>query len=299
MAGGASITVVLTDRAGKPVPGAEVWVEADAGNGARRRMEMKTDARGEAKVLGVPVGEVEHARAGFRGGQGLLVTSGPIELVEGRDTRVVLSIPEATESRGDLSVGMAHVVLERKGDRVEVTEALTLQSAPGTSYNGAPLRFPLPEGAFAPAVPARDGEPPAAAVDGESFVIRGPIPAEGLDVELRFEVPVRDARMAFEHRLGLPVRTTRVVSTWTAGPAELRVGGLQPAETAQLASGLAALVAMGPGPESGRLELTLSGLAPGQDRPWKLGALIVSIALLLLGAGGRLKLRGRGAERRS
>ncbi|HUT77234.1 MAG TPA: hypothetical protein VM285_06085, partial [Polyangia bacterium] len=221
--------------------------------------------------------------------EGLLVTSSPIELSAGRDARVELVLPEATESRGDLSIGMLHVVLERQGGRVEVTEVISLQSAPGTSYRGAPLRFPLPDRATAPLVTAREGAIPAGAVDGAGFVVHGPIPAEGLDLELRFELPVDGERIGFEQRLGLPVRTARVVSTLTAGAAALRVGGIQPAEIAELSSGLAALVTMGPGPEDGRLTVTLSGLRTGPEGALRLGALIASILLVLLGAFWRLR----------
>ncbi len=297
---GASITVVLRSRAGEPVRGASVFVEALAPDGERRQMEMKTDAKGEARVLGVPAGGFEHVVAGFRGGGGLLATSSPVELTDGADTRVELTVPEATEARGDLSIGMLHVVLERKGGRVEVTEVISLQSAPGTSYGGAPIHFPLPEGAAAPLVPTREGDPPAAAVEDGAFVVRGPIPAEGLDVELRFELPIDDARIAWEQRLGLPVRTLRVVSTWTADGAALQVSGLQPADVVQLASGLAALVAMGPGPEDGRLEVSLDGLRTGPAAAWRVAALVFCLLLLALGAGSRLrrrKTRGAGGQK--
>jgi hypothetical protein len=286
-AAGASITVLLRDRAGKPVPGAEVFVEAVAPGGERRRMEMKTDARGEARILGVPA-DLAEVVAGFRGAEGLLVTS-PVELASGPEARVVLTIPEATESRSDLSIGMLHAVLEREGDRVEVTEVISLQSAPGTSYRGAPLRFPLPDGAVAPIVPTRDGELPAAAVEDEAFVVRGPIPAGGLQLEWRFDLPLRGERVAFEQRLGLPIRTARAVCTWTAGGAVLRVAGLQPAETTELTSGLAALVAMGPGSEDGRLAVTLTGLGTGPEGVLRLGALIAAVLLVLLGAIWRLR----------
>jgi hypothetical protein len=289
LAAGASITVVLTDRAGKPVPGAEVFVEAVAPGGARRRMEMKTDARGEARVLGVPT-ELERVVAGFRGAEGLLVTS-PVELASGPEARVVLTVPEATESRGDLSIDMLHVVLEREGGRIEVSEVLSLRSAPGTSYRGAPLRFPLPDGAVAPMVPTRDEEAPAATLEDDAFVVRGPIPAGGLDVELRFELPIDDGRIAFSQRFGLPIRTVRAVCTWTADGAALRASGLRPAETTELMSGLAALVAMGPGPGDGRLELRVTGLRDGPAAVLRVVALAACLALVALGAILRLRRR--------
>jgi len=290
-AGGASITVRLRDRAGVGVAGALVTIESLGVDGERRYMEVKTDAAGRARVLEVPAAMIERVQAGYADGEGLTVISDQVPVPEGRETVIDLVVPEPTESPAGLSIDALHVVLERRGGRVRVTSAVTVRAAPGTAYRGAPIRLPLPAGAVAPEAPAREEREPAAAVEGDGFLVAAPIPASGLELELRFELPIEQGRAGFEQRFGLPVDRLRVVSTWTAGDAELQVAGIEPAVISELGSGVAGLVAMGSGPRDGRLAVSLAGLTDGPEVPWRRGTLLSSLALLLLGAGWRLRRR--------
>ena len=203
----------------------------------------------------------------------------------------------ATAEIGALSIRHLHVVLERKGDRMEVSELLTFASRPGTRFSAPKgLRVLLPTDAVAPRTDDADGAQLAAAVDAEGLVITEPIGPGGDDLSLTFEVPIEGGVAAFEQRLPVAAASFQVVSTWTRGRAHLRVAGAGDGVLDELANGLVALIAMGRKPGTRALIVTLSGIEDGAEAWVRRAALAVCVALFAAGAWAFARRRRKGTE---
>jgi hypothetical protein len=198
-----------------------------------------------------------------------------------------------------LSIRHLHVVLERKGDRIEVSELMTLTSRAGTRFSSPKgLRVALPEGAVAPRTDDADGAQLSAAVDATGFTITAPIGPGGDDLSLSFEVPIEGGEARFEQRLPVAAASLQVVSTWTRGRARLRVAGAGEAVRDELNNGLVALIAMGRQPGTRALVVSLSGIEDGAEAWARRAALAACIALFAAGvwAFARRRRGGAGGE---
>ena len=201
----------------------------------------------------------------------------------------------ATSEIGALSIRHLHVVLERKGDRMEVSELLTFASRAGTRFSAAEgLRVLLPKDAVAPRTDDADGAQLAAAVDAEGFVITEPVGPGGDDLSLTFEVPIEGGVAEFEQRLPVAAASFQVVSTWTRGRARLRVAGAGDGVLDELSNGLVALIAMGRKPGTRALVVTLSGIEDGAEAWARRAALAACMALFAAGAWAFARRRRMG-----
>jgi hypothetical protein len=202
-----------------------------------------------------------------------------------------------TSELAALSLRHVHVVLGRKGDRIEVSELMTFASREGTRFSVPKgLRLSLPAGAVAPRTTDADGAQLTAEIDAAGFVVLDPIGPGGNDLSVSFEVPIEDGVAAFEQRLPVDVSSFQVVSTWTRDPARLRVAGAKEAVRDELQNGLVALIAVGREPENRTLSVTLSGIEEGAEQWVRRAAFAICAALLAAGllAFARRKRRERG-----
>ncbi len=292
-----SVTLELRDSEGRPLPGRKVFVEARDSAGDVRRLEMETNESGWARALGIPVSGSEQLVAGISGPDGeTLASSGSFRMREGPGIRIVLEEPRRSDDLSEVVVGDLHVVLERLGDRIEVTEVLSLRSPRGVAVEGEIL-LPLPAGAVHPRVSKREGSSSAARVAEEGFVIDGPFSAAGRDATLVFEVPVEQGACRIEQDFGRPVEAARVISAWTAGGADLVADGLDPARRTEVGGGLEALVSTGRQIRDGVVDIRLSGLELDPIGKWRSATLV--LALLLLALGVLLRWRDRTRRRGS
>jgi hypothetical protein len=201
-----------------------------------------------------------------------------------------------TADLGALSIRHLHVVLERKGDRLEVSEMMTFASRPGTRFESPRgVRVALPAGAVAPRTFDADGARLAAAADAGGVVISDPIGPGGHDLSISFEVPIAGGAAAFRQRLPVAAASFQVVSTWTSGRADLRVAGAGAAVRDELENGLVALIAEGAAVPGGALDVRVTGIADGAEAWPRRAALALCVALLA--AGARAFARRRRRER--
>lgn len=202
-----------------------------------------------------------------------------------------------TSDLGALSLRHVHVVLERKGDRIEVSELLTFTSREGTRFSApAGVRVALPPGAVAPRTSDGEGELLAAAVEAEGFVVTGPIGQGGDDLSVTFEVPIADGAVSFEQPLPVGAASFQVISTWTREPARLSVRGASKAVKDELKNGLVALIAMGRAAEVRTLSVSLTGIRDGADAWPRRVALASCVALFAAGAIAFVRRRKRRGE---
>ena len=200
----------------------------------------------------------------------------------------------ATSDRAALSLRHVHVVLERKGDRIEVSELMTFASREGTRFSSPEgLRVALPPGAVAPRTTDAEGAQLTAEVDAAGFVVVDPIGPGGDDLSVTFEVPIAGGVAAFEQRLPAETPSFQVVSTWTRAPARLRVVGAGDAVRDELQNGLVALVAIGRERRTRALSVTLSGVEDGADAWPRRAALAACAALFAAGIIAFVRTRRR------
>lgn len=181
-----------------------------------------------------------------------------------------------------LMVENLHVVISRQGDRVEVSEMWRLVG--GSAADSRALRFALPPGALAPLPAGPKGAPPLIERDGDGFRLTRGIPRSGLEVGLRFELPISNGVAVIRQQLPARVAATEIVSRWTAGDATLLVEGVGPGERAQLTNGLLALVVQAERLD-GQLVIKLAGLED-LDSPLLPRATLIVCVLMLLGGLG-------------
>ena len=202
-----------------------------------------------------------------------------------------------TSDLGALSLRHVHVVLERKGGRIEVSELMTFTSREGTRFSApSGVRVALPPGAVAPRTSDGEGEQLAAEVDDEGFVVTGPIGPGGDDLSVTFEVPIADGAVSFVQPLPVSAASFQVISTWTREPARLSVRGASKAVKEELENGLVALIAMGRTAEVGTLAVSLTGIEDGADAWPRRVALASCIALFAAGTIAFVRRRKKRKE---
>jgi hypothetical protein len=287
-----TLIVELRDARGAPMAAAALIVESSAQGGSGRRLKTETDDTGKIRVEDLPTGEEETIAVGHEGSSGVLTSTRPFALPADAGARVLLRAPGRTDDPSAVELKHLHVVLDRKGPVLRVTETLGLGVAAGVIFARdegfslpAPtgvegLRFKDPESA---ANKARIG-------DGE-IVVTAPIPPGGLELSVVFDVPIEGGRADLEHGFTLAVGSTQVISTWTQGGTKLTVEGFDAAEPVELRSGLTALVAAAGELPAGRLKLALEGIADGPAALRRVLTLFSSV--LILGFGLVLWIIGR------
>jgi hypothetical protein len=198
---------------------------------------------------------------------------------------IAKTAPLARTSRPeDLLVRNVNVVIERKGDRLEVTETVSFASREGRRFvPRGRLRLALPRGAVAPKISKDVEEQLAAEVDAAGFAVLDDVVPEGGSLTVSFEVPIHGGRAAFAQRLPAAFDELEVISTWTRGAAKLSVAGCRPAVRDELTNGVTALVAMGRGLDRDELSVELSGIDDGPERFVRRAALAACLALLAWG----------------
>jgi hypothetical protein len=207
----------------------------------------------------------------------LLADAGPAE-----------PVPEPVPEPAGLGAEHLHLVIERRGDRVSVDQMWRLVG--GDDSDARALRLPLPAGAMAPQPSGPKGAPPTVVLEGSTFRLTRPIPPDGLDVALRFELPIEEGHAALRQRLPVPVARAEIVSTWTASGATLAVEGVGPGRPSKLANGMIALVVQGQG-LAGQLVVRLTGLEHPEQSALPRATLVACVLLLLVGFGIWLKRR--------
>ncbi len=188
----------------------------------------------------------------------------------------------ATDDPAHVKISHLHIVLSRKGDRVMVSEILTLASGDGKKFwTSSGYFIPFPRNAVAPAITGEKHERPDIKIEADGFRVHTPIFPGGLDVALKFELPIVGESVVLEQALSSPVESGRIISTWTINNARLEAKGFGKASLTDLPSGLAALVAMGRGVERKKISVTLTGLKddPGSVRRTNTFALCVMFLL--------------------
>ncbi len=176
---------------------------------------------------------------------------------------------QTTDDPAHVKISHLHIVLSRKGDRVMVSEILTLASGAGKRFHAQSGYFiPFPDNAVAPGITGEKHERPDITIEADGFRVHTPIFPGGLDVALRFELPIVRESVVMEQGLSSQVESGRIISTWTINNATLEAKGFGVASLTDLASGLSALVAMGRQVERKKISVTLTGLKddPGSVR---------------------------------
>ncbi len=199
---------------------------------------------------------------------------------------------ETTDNPAHVKISHLHIVLSRKGDRVLVSEVLTLASGNGKKFwTPSGYFIPFPDNAMAPGITGEKNERPDTKIEADGFRVHTPILPGGMDVALKFELRIVGESVVLEQRLSSPVESGQIISTWTVNNARLVAKGFGKAALTDLASGLAALVAMGRQMEQKNLSVTLTGLKddPGRVRR----AITFALCVVFLLAGLVLWLLGR------
>ena len=176
---------------------------------------------------------------------------------------------ETTDDPAHVRISHLHIVLSRKGDRVMVSEILTLAGGNGKKFQAPSGYFiPFPDNAVAPRITGERHERPDVTIDADGFRVLTPIFPGGLDVALRFELPIVRESVVMEQGLSSLVESGQIISTWTINDARLEAKGFGKAALTDLSNGLVALVAMGRQIERKTIYVTLTGLKddPGSVR---------------------------------
>lgn len=205
-----------------------------------------------------------------------------------------------TSRAEDLSVERVVVVIDRRGDRMEIVETVTLASREGTRFGPrGRARLGLPPGAVAPKTPGEEGAKRRVQADGSGFVVFGPIGPEGEAFTLSFEVPIAGGAASFRQRFPSEIGDLQVICAWTRGRARLRVEGAGDGARRELESGLTALVARRPGFGRAQLSVEVSGVEDGAGALPRRVALALCAALFGAGLVAALMIarRRRGRER--
>jgi len=292
-----TLAVVLKDAAGNPLSGATIFVETAGEPGAGRRLTAKTDSRGEIRVADVPLGDSEAIVVGHETATGVLTSTAPFAMPPDTGVRVMLAVPGRTDDPGAVTLEHLHVVLEREGSRIRVTETLSLATAGGAIFaNRSGIAVPRPRGGVGLRFADAEEAASQAVIDDEGVLVTAPIPPSGLEVSVVFDIPIESGSTAFEQEIPLPTTAAQVLSTWTEDGARLTVDGFSPAERAELMNGLTALVTAADGLEDGRLKVRLEGIADGPAAVRRAVALVASAIALALGLALWIRRRLRRQE---
>ncbi|MBW2277098.1 MAG: hypothetical protein JRF63_06370 [Deltaproteobacteria bacterium] len=296
-----TLIVELRDSQRRPMAKAKVFIESAGQANRGRRLEAETDDVGQLHVEDLPVGDTAAIVIGYEGSSGVLTSTSPFGLPTEGGTRVLLVAPDRTGDRSSVSLEQLHVVLEREGQQLRVTETLGLAAAAGAIFSDEKgLALPLPSGASGFRFADAEKTAKMARLDGDEVVITAPISPGGIELTIVFDVPIDGGRAELDQEIPLPVGAVQVISTWTQGDAKLTVAGFSEAEPAELRSGLTALVAATKSLPGGRLKLTLAGIADGPDAVRRTLTLVASIVVLGFGLVlwilGRVRRKSKGGD---
>jgi len=279
-----TLVIELRDAGDQPLTRAKVFVESSGEGEPDRRLEAETDGEGRIRVADLPTGDGETIVVGHAGASGVLVSTRPFALPSDGGARVLLVAPGRTSDPAAVTIRHLHVVLEREGDQLRVSETFGLATAAGEVFsNDAGLALPVAEGASG--LRFKDAETAAkkARIDGNEIVFTAPVPPGGTEITVVFDVPIEDGAAAIGQDIPLGVGSAQVISTWTQGGVELAVDGFSEAEPVELRSGLTALVATAQGLPGGRLQLELEGIVDGPVAVRRTLTLLACVSILGFG----------------
>lgn len=278
------LIVELVDAQGQLLPGASLFVESMDRTGDRRRLEAETDGRGRIRVEDLPAGGANRIVVGHVARGGLQISTRAFQLPMNSGARVSLVVPRRTDDKAAVAIDHLHVVIERTGAQMRVTETMQLSAAAGAMFaSDDGLLLPLPDGAAGLRFSDAEEAVGKARVSDEGLLITAAIPPSGLELTFVFDISIDGDSARFDQSIPIPTGATQVISTWTHEGARLRVDGLSRAEPAELSSGLTALVATGDGLSSGRLQVQIDGIVDGPAGARRMVALAASALALALG----------------
>lgn len=289
-----TLIVELRDAEGKPLPKASIFVESSNDGGRGRRLRTETDETGVVRVQDLPTAETESIVVGHEAAGGVLTASAPFGLPPHGGARLLLVVPERTGDVEVVAIEHLHVVLEREGSLLRVTETFSLATAQGAIFaNTEGLSLPLPRGAAGLRFADAEKMASKARLTDEGVVFTATIPPSGDELTIVFDLPIESGSAELEQEIPLETRAAQVISTWTQGGARLTVAGFPDTETAELRSGLTAQVAATQGLPGGRLRLKLEGITDGPEALRRTMTLVACIAILALGLGLWIRRRVR------
>jgi len=219
--------------------------------------------------------------------------AGPAEETAGGEPLTADTRMEVTADPSVVEIRHVHLILERKGDRLEVAQIVSLGAAGRARFSSpAGYRLPMPQGAVAP-MGSGDGKAGlrTEVVEG-GFLVVDSIPPGGEDATVHYEVPLTDGAASFSQRFGGKIRSLQVICPWTAGRAALEVEGAGETVAAELGNGLTALVANGRGIGE-RLAISVSGIESGAPRVARLAVLLLCALMMAAGAAAWWRSRRR------
>ena len=291
-----TIEVRVHDPAGRPVSNVTVQLGILAQEGGREHRQRRTDAQGTVRFEGLPSGSGQAYRVSVLS-QGVRFAADPFRLEPGRGVRVELRLHPVSHDARRLVLGLGHVEISLKEERVRVVEQLELWQLDEAAY-----RFPeegllleLPEGFKALQVQERMREP-RLVKDERGVRITGAMMPGRATLLFAYDLPIEGGRMDFAHPLPWKVARFRVVAEAAEG-LKLRVDGMPPPRRHDVQGRAMWVTEIDRKPEDppfDRLAVHLEGLpGPGPMR-W----LAVLAALLFAVAGVASAARGRSAVRR-
>jgi len=229
--------------------------------------------------------------------------AGPVSAIDARSSKERASRESLrrTSDPSAVEIRHLHVVVERKGERLEVTEVVTLGSATGSVFrSGSGYRIKLPAGAAGPRLAGDRDRSLATEVDEDGFRVIEPIVPGGADLTVQFDIPLEDGSAAFEQRFGGRISVAQVILTWTVGETAMVAKGMGKAKSTVLENGLTALVAMGRNPGS-TLSLRITGVGGDEGTVLRWVVLVLSAAMMAFGLiawlAGRKKAVAGGGSR--
>ncbi len=198
---------------------------------------------------------------------------------------LLTAVPATPSGSTEVVVEQMHIVFERKGSNVKVTQSFQFS---GKVDKSADYTIQLPSGAFGPSLAGNDNT--GIELKSDRLIIRSPILEQGLNISVQYNMALQDGSVVFDQKLEFPVASAQVISTWTAGNVGLSGRSFIQSELHTLSSGLQGLVIQG-NDISGRVHITLTGLKDGPEALQSLIAFILSA--ILLAAGFLIWLRAK------
>ncbi len=291
-----TIEVRVQDPAGRPLRDVTVQLGILAQEGGRQHRQQRTDAQGTARFEGLASGSGQAYRVSALS-EGVRFAADPFRLEPGRGVRVELRLHPVSHDARRLVLGLGHVELSLKEERVRVVEQIELWQLAEAAY-----RFPeegllleLPEGFKALQVQERMREP-RLVKDERGVRITGAMMPGRATLLFAYDLPIDGERMDFAHPLPWKVARFRVVAEAAEG-LKLRVDGMPPPRRHDVKDRAMWVTEIDRKPEAppfDRLSVHLEGLpGPGPMR-W----LAVLAALLFAAVGAVSAVRGRSTVRR-
>lgn len=195
-------------------------------------------------------------------------------------------------SSADVEIRHLHMVVDRKDDRISVTQVFTL-GTDGVRFESRDGYCILqPRGAIAPRIIGERGEYLSARILDDKFIVTEPIMPGGGDLAIGFDLPINDGVALIEQKLKSDIAMGRLVLTWTQGNMKIESGGFEDAKLITLQSGLNALVAMGRNVSGQPLTVRISGFVNDKGEMLRQATMVISILLLLTGFVFWIKRRG-------